>query len=161
MSNIKKQIELLKEQRIEEIIADNNISKLEKLKLFKEESLFGIESYIQDNEIFEEWVAELVLKIKKDRRKDFVIVDTFISPSEYDFERYETFYLFEIKDILENLIEDYDEDYEGEVFDYPNTFPVVTARNSKFTINKTPQEVLDKIYAYAITNRVCGYKIDW
>jgi hypothetical protein len=161
MSNLKEQIEALKEQRIQEIITNNNLTKLEKLKIFNEESLFNIESFIQDDEIFEEWVNELILKVKEETKRDWVIIDTFISPSECDLDKYSTFYLFEIESLLENLIEDNDEDYEGKVFDYPNTLPIVTARSSELTINKTPQEVLDKIYTYAITNKVCGYKIDW
>ena len=166
MSNIKEQIEALKEQRIQEIINDEILSKLEKLKLFSEENLFEIKTYIQDNRIFKEWGDELKEKVKEEDKSEFshlrhIIIDTFISPSEYDFDRHSTLYLWNIEWILADVIGDIDEDYEGEVFDYPNPIPVITTRGSELTINKTPQEVLDKVYEWAILNKVCGYKIDW
>ena len=90
------------------------------------------------------------------------MVDSFISPSEQDFDRNSTLYLYDIEYLLENLLEDHDEDYEGYVLDYPNPIPVITARGgSKLTIDKTPTEVVDKVYEWAIANKVCGYKIDW
>ncbi len=163
MSTLKEQIEALKQQRIEEIINDGSISKLEKLELFSNENLFKIEDFIQDDEIFKEWSEELVSMVKSEKAREgySVIVDTFLSPSEHDIEKHTVLDLHDISWILEGLIEDNDEEYEGEVFDYPNPLPVIRARGSKLTINKTPSEVLDKVYEYAITNKVCGYTIDW
>ena len=161
MSNLKKQIEELKEQRIQEIINDDSLTKLEKLKLFSEEDLFEIKDYIQDDVIFKEWVDELTVMVKEQTKRDRVTTDTFLSPASHDFDKYSTLYLYDIEYVLENLLEDHDEDYDGELFDYHNPLPVVTSRCSDLTINKTPAEVLDMVYQYAITNKVCGYEIDW
>ena len=161
MSNIQQQIKELQEKRINEIINDESLSKLQKLNLFEEEKLFKIEDYIQDEEIFKEWVDELTLLVKEEKGQNCCICDTFLSPSEIDAEKYTTLHLSEIDTYLECLIEDNDEEYDGMIFDYNKPLPIVTARGSKLTIDKTPQEVLDKVYDYAITNKVCGYKIDW
>lgn len=161
MSNIQQQIKELQEKRINEIINDESLSKLQKLNLFEEEKLFKIEDYIQDEEIFKEWVDELTLLVKEEKGTNYCMCDTFLSPSEIDVDKYSTLYLSEIDTYLESLIEDNDEDYDGMIFDYNKPLVVVRARGSKLTIDKTPQEVLDKVYEYTITNKVCGYKIDW
>lgn len=161
MSSLKEQIEALKEQRIQEIINDTNLTKLEKLKLLADENLFEIKSYIQDDEIFKDWQEELTAKVKAETKRDRALVDSFLSPSENDFDRNSTLYLYDIEYLLADLIEDHDEDYDGDVLDYPNPIPVITARSSELTIDKTPAEVLDKIYEWAIANKICGYKIDW
>lgn len=161
MSTLKEQIEALKEQRISEIINDTSITKLRKLELFSEEGLFGIEDFIRDKNIFKEWVEELQSMVKSENGGNHALIDTFLSPASIDLDRHRTFHLYEVADILFGLMEDTDEEYEDEVLDYPNPLPVVTARRSKLTINKTPAEVIDKVYEYAITNKVCGYTIDW
>jgi hypothetical protein len=161
MSNLKEQIKALQEQRIQEIINDDSLTKLEKLKLFAEEALFETEDYIQDDLIFKEWVDELTLMVREETKRDWAMTDTFLSPASHDFDKYSTFYLYDIEYLLDNLLEACGEDYEGNIFDYPNPIPVVTARSSNLKINKPPAEVLDKVYEYAIKYRVCAYKIDW
>ena len=98
MSTLKEQIEALKQQRIEEIINDDSISKLEKLKLFSDENLFEIEDYIQDDEIFKEWIEELVSMVKSENGSEGrrVLVDTFLSPSVHDIEKHTVLDLHDI-----------------------------------------------------------------
>ncbi len=60
--------------------------------------------------------------------------------------------------LIEELREDSDEKYKGEVFDYPDSLPIISPRGSKPAINRTSAKVLDEVYEYAITNK--GYKIE-
>ena len=60
--------------------------------------------------------------------------------------------------LIEELREDSNEKYKGEVFDYPDSLPIMKDRGSKPAINRTPAKVLDEVYEYAITNK--EYKIE-
>ena len=153
MKDLKSQIDSLKEQFIQEIINDDYLSKLEKLKLFYEENLFHVASSIKDEYIFENWIEELENKInnKTGRR---TIVDTFLD----SFERHEIFLFHEVDRLLENYI--YRDSEEG-VYDCPDVIPVLKCRTSGLTLEKTSKEIIDRLYDYAIKNRICGYTIDW
>ncbi len=60
--------------------------------------------------------------------------------------------------LIEGLTGDKDDACKGEVFDYPDSLPIMKDRGSKPAINRTPVKVLDEVYEYAITNK--GYKIE-
>jgi hypothetical protein len=60
--------------------------------------------------------------------------------------------------LIEELRKDSDEKYKGEVFDYPDSLPIMKDRGSKPAINRAPAKVLDEAYEYAIPNK--GYKIE-
>jgi hypothetical protein len=60
--------------------------------------------------------------------------------------------------LIEELREDSDEKYKGEVFDYSDSLPIISPRGSKPSSNRTPAKVLYEFYEYAITNK--GYKIE-
>jgi len=85
MSTLKEQVLQLQEQRIQEIINDPNLNKLEKLKLFTDENLFKIEDFIQDRKIFSDWCIELENKVKEEKNRDYVFIDTFLSPAKIDY----------------------------------------------------------------------------
>lgn len=60
--------------------------------------------------------------------------------------------------LIEGLTRDKDEACEREVFDYPDSLPIMKDRGSKLAANRTQAKVLDEAYEYAITNK--GYKIE-
>ena len=60
--------------------------------------------------------------------------------------------------LIEELREDSDEKYKGEVFDYSDSLPIISPRGSKPSSNRTLAKVLYEFYEYAITNK--GYKIE-
>lgn len=147
------QISQLKEQLIEEIIKDESLTKLQKLRLLAEQNLFPISSSVKDEKIFVDWIEELEIKVKKENV--FVIVDTFLSRN---LERYEIFFFYEVETLLENYIYS---DFDGDITNCPDLMPVVKDRSLGLTIERTAKEIVDKIYDYAIKNRICGYENDW
>ena len=147
MKDLKSQMDSLKEEFIEELINDGSLSKLEKLKLFYEENLFHVASSLKDQEIFADWIEELELKIKQKSGKS-VIIDSFLD----SFERHEVFLFFEVDWLLENYI------YSGceeDIYNCPDAIPVLKDRTLGLTLEKTSKEIIDRLYEYAIKNRIC------
>jgi hypothetical protein len=150
---LQEQIKQLQEQRIQEIINNESISKLDRLNLIKQERLFNIAPYIQDE--FKEWGEEFKEQLKLENPSSFCMIDSFYDPSTFDFEKYETIYYDEIEDILDNLVVDDDDGFTGD------NYIVFTNRQSKTVFRKSKQEIIDKIYDFCIANKYIGFKMDW
>jgi hypothetical protein len=165
--NLQEQIKQLQESRIQEILDDNSISKIEKLKLFDKEKLFDYADYIQTE--FPEWEEEAMALEKALAEKQFAegksklmaegkpilyfskMTDTIFDPSTFEYEKYET---VSYADAIENMIRRKKVDSEGKIV-------VVTTRGPHTELKKTPEEVIDKLFEFCVKNRLIGYKNDW
>ncbi len=155
------------------------MSNLDKLCAFDTENLFSIESYLIDEKIFENWINELKQQIQEIypditiEEGDNFLLYTFLSPRNCSIEKYETFYFSDIMHVLESPIVDFFDDnpditFNGENIDCPIPIPIIWAtfypKNSEtqyFKIAKTPKEIIDVLYKYAVKHKVSGYKFDW
>lgn len=156
--NIKEQIEQLKEARIQEIINDELISKIDKLKLLETEKLFGYAPYIQHE--FIEWEKEAQEQDKAISKKDWSMTDSFLSPSESEYEKYDIVSYVEALEIFfQNCEEEFEDGNDGP-FD-GERYVVITCRSSNIIIQKTKQEIIDAIYDFCIMNRIIGFKNNW
>lgn len=149
--NLQKQIEALKEQRIQEILDDNTLSKIDKLKLFETEQLFICAPYIQNE--FPEWVAEAKTLAKaeiKDRSTIeyySIMTDSIFDPSNDKYEKYETV--------------SYAEELEDLNSEESDLIVVITTRGPAISLIKTRQEVIDVVFDFCVKNRFWGFKNDW
>ena len=176
--DLQKQIEALKEQRIQEIMDDNNLSKIQKIKLFEKEQLFKYAPYIQDE--FPEWQkeaiqlekleAERILKEGSDNpheicSKQFYqskMTDTIFDPSTFYYEKYEIVsYADSLNLCLERAFEDMSEE-EYDALDKDNPIiTVITTRHPYIELKKPYNEIVDKVYEFCIKNKIWGFKNDW
>jgi len=176
--DLQKQIEALKLQRIQEIMDDNNVSKIQKIKLFEKEQLFNCAPYIQhefpDWEIeaveLEKLEAERILKEGCDNPNEICakqfyqskMTDTIFDPSTFYYEKYETVsYSDSLQNCLENALEDIsEEEYDAVDKDNP-IITVITTRHPHTELKKPYNEIIDKVYEFCITNKIWGFKNDW
>lgn len=141
MSEIKEKLKELKEQRIEEIL-NSSESKGNKLKALADEQLWYIDGYVIDP--FTDWQNELQEQLGE---KWLICDERFLYNTEW-IQRHETIY-------LHNCFEDYDENSDEEVV-------VFTTRGEKQVSYMRPvKEVLDRVYEYAIKNKIVGFQMDW
>lgn len=158
--NIQEQIKELQTLRIEEIVNDDSLSKIEKLKMLEKEKLFGYASSLQT--VFPEWEEEIIelerieahQRFNEGKDKYFYqskMVDDIFDPS-YDInEKYVT---VSYADFLENCLDDFMEDDSDSV-------TVMTTRGPSVKLVKSLTEVIDKIYDYCIEHKIIGFKNDW
>lgn len=178
MSEIQKQIELLKEQRIQEIINDESISKLDRLELLEKENLFGYAPYIQDE--FPEWEKEIIElekieaeRILKEGSPDpneicarmfyqSKMVDTRWDPSESLYEKHDLVsYSRLLNSLEENDEEDFEEYYDENGNSKDGLITIMTTRHPRVILRKSKQEIIDKLYDFCIANKIIGFKMDW
>ncbi len=156
--NLQQQIKKLEEKRIQEILDDDSLSKIEKLKLLENENLFTIASYIQHE--FRKWEEEAkeLEKLKaeqefannKDPNKHFYhskMTDSIFDPSLGIHEKYET---VSYADALENLETD-----ENDMV------VVITTRNPHIKLLKSKQEVIDVVFDFCVQHKYHSFKINW
>ena len=152
--SFKEQIEALKAQWIDEILNDPTTTKLQKLKLLEAHNLFDYEDSLTG--AFDDYEQELVDLIaatgpKSKWGSDYTpITDNILNNG--DNHRYER---FSFHDWLY-----YIDEYENT----PGLITVATARGDEykgFVIQKTKDQIIDKIFDYCVENRVIGFTIDW
>lgn len=168
--NLAEQIEKLKAERIEQIIDDTSISKIEKLKLFEKEKLFDVGTFLQTE--FPDWEKEVVEleRLEAERilkegslsnpndicTKQFYqskMTDTIFDPSDMDsYEKYQTVtYAARLAEVKE----------ENEIVDDSELIAVITTRHPRVELKKSYQEVVDKVFEFCIKNKLYGFKNDW
>jgi hypothetical protein len=155
--NYKELIDSLKEEWIEVILNDPSTSKVQKLKLLEENTLFDYEDTLTG--VAQDWEQELYNLIENSGpppynwNKHVIITDDLING--IDGNRHER---YSFLDVIQRF--KYNEFNKGENF----LHTVVIARGKRykdFVIKKTLNEIIDKIFDYAVENRVIGFEIDW
>lgn len=148
----------LKEEIVNEILADESLSKIEKLEKIEKNKLWGYATYIQDE--FPEWTEEF----KKELGVAHPCIDSMFDPSHFKHEKYETVsYSDELKyleDHFEDYADDYDED-EDEVMNTVATYPVLTNRTNDKKVWKTKEQIIDAVFKHCVKEKIVGYKNDW
>lgn len=156
--NIKEQMEILREARINEIINDESIPKLDKLRLFGNEKLFDYASYTQEE--FIEWERDAKEQYKNGGGSGSAMTDTIFAPSVN--EQYEKYENVSYPEALEAFFENYEYELDDDkLADFDGKYTVVTCRSSDIKIQKTKQEIIDAVYNFCITNKIIGFKNDW
>lgn len=171
--SLKDQIKELQALRIQEILEDDSINKVEKLELLENERLWGVANHIQQE--FREWEKEILELERLEAQRLFdsgkndpreictrqfyqsKMVDTIFDPSRSDYEKYQQVsYADVMRDLLDNS---YDGEDEEDVD--ANMIAVMTTRHPVVTLWKSRQEVIDKIFEFAVQNKIVGYKNSW
>jgi hypothetical protein len=149
LKQLNKQIEVLQKEQEELILEDNQLSKIEKLKLIDEYSLFSTEPYIQGvfKDVEENWAKELKIKYPRDR--SFIFDDFIIDKGTYS--RYETINLLTI---IESIVED--EKDNGNC-----SIEVLTVRGLEDTYTMTTTEVIEHICDWCLTKKCIEFTLDW
>ncbi len=152
--SLKDQIKELQTLRIQEILEDDSIDKLAKLKLLKDEKLFDVARWLQSP--LQDWESELEVIVNK--KQPYAITDSIFSPSEYWAEKYQTIFFDEF---LESYFESVDwEEIDGLEVE-PTDYRVVTDRSFNMEIRKTKEEIVDKVFEFAVANKLIGYINQW
>jgi hypothetical protein len=151
------EIDTLRSKAKAEILANDSMTKYEKLCLLNENDFLGVDPYIAH--IFPDWEKECkalerqaTIDAGKDPSTAYVceIVDDVLSDN---CDRHETL----------NLIDLMDDWMYGDA-DLTKTMRVVTNRGDYWKqskIEKPIQEVVDRICDYCIANNVYGFVMDW
>lgn len=153
------QIAILKEEALQEILSNTDLSKVEKLSLISNENLLEVDTYI--NGLFDEWELEcakeeerLAIEAGLIKGKDYICSITDATLIEH-YDRHEIIYYDNLLAYLEPL-----EDEDGE----ENVGKILVARcrgDFGASIYKTPEEIIDYIYNYAIESKSIGFELDW
>lgn len=160
--SFKEQIEALKAQWVDEILNDPTTTKLQKLKLLEKHDLFDYEDSLTG--AFDEYEEELVNLIaaigpnKPGWESYTPITDNILNNA--DRHRYErvSFYGWLY------YIDEYGAETNEEIENPNRLITVATARGKEyenFVIQKTAEQIIDKIFDYCVENRCIGFTIDW
>lgn len=147
----------LKAQALKDIINDNELSKVDKLKLISNNDLMETNSCVCDP--FEKYQDDYLTKVASDpnyeyrkyytdinRLKSSVIVDDFFTNRDY--QRHQVVDLSEIASYIDS------EDPNDKILIYTN-------RSSKLKCFISPKEAVDTIYDWVISNNTIAFEIDW
>ena len=138
---LQKTIKEAKDKLLDTILSDNELSKVEKLRLIDENDLFGSDPYMCN--VFPEYYKEFSEEL---RRKGLMcIIDDWFHKQEY--QRHEN---VNLADVVE-FIEEYDEDL----------ITIMTNRGSDDILQISKYEFIDSIYDWCIKNKKIGFEIDW
>lgn len=159
--NIQDQIKALQTLRIAEIVNDDSLFKVEKLKLLEKEKLFGYASSIQTE--FPEWEEEIIELERIEARRRFdngkdkyfyqsKMVDSVFDPSRDTYEKCE---LVSYADFIENMLDEFEDETNSD------NIIVLSTRGPCVTLSKPLNEVIDKIFDFCIEKRIIGFKNDW
>ena len=161
--DLKKTIADLQYIRVQEILDDNLLSKIEKLNCLTDEQLWGIAPYIQHE--FKQWETEAIELEKMEAERLLTVPGTDICNRQFyqskmtdsmlyhivSLEKYETCYYV---DILESIIDEYGSDGN-------QLIPIITTRHPKIKLEKTVNEIIDAIFDYCVEHKIIGFTFDW
>ena len=136
---LQKTIEDAKFKLLNAIINDNEISKVEKLRLIDDNNLFTIDSYICH--VFDDQYKQEYLNKIGQR----AIIDDWFHMREYN--RHET---VNLADVVENIEDDEDD-----------MITIFTNRSNRETFEISKYEFIDTAYDWCIKNKCIGFQIDW
>lgn len=144
-NELQKTIKDAKDKLLNAILTDNEVSKVERLRLISDNDLFRTDSWICDP-FHDEYYQEYMDLLKEKGASRNPIVDDWTHNNEY--QRHQT---VNLADIVENIEED---DDGGLITIYTNrTTPDV------FQISK--YEFVDAVYDWCIKNKCIAFEIDW
>jgi hypothetical protein len=161
IKELKARIKNLKEELINEVLNDNTISKLEKLRVISDENLFPYASYIvspfHDTKYYREYLEivsqnpEYQKRYNHDRTGRSCHAEDYFHRREYD--RHQT---IDFADTLEWMDDDYDDDESDKK-------GIVIFRNSttKDVCSITSEQFIDCIYNWCVKNKKIGFIFDW
>lgn len=158
MSSYKKKLAELKKDMLDEILSDEETSKVEKLEAISENELLPIYIYIQHP--FSKYYDQFKEKIwsnpefdkkyggfsRNGRKNDPIIDDIFHMGY---FERRETV-------DLSRIARDYSEDYVKN-----DEITILTNRSTRDVFKITKEEFIDCIYDWCIEHKYIGFIMDW
>jgi len=145
----------VKDDLLSEILEDDSLSKVEKLGAICENDLWPVSDWV--DHVFTDWEKECIENERqaaiadgKDPEKDYIctITDCYFIINEFFYDRHATVYYL---DAIERLLES-------------DSDKVVVARNRgeyHSVVEKTPQEVIDRICDFCFENKVIGCVVDW
>jgi hypothetical protein len=173
-SGIKDRLELLKAERVDEILNDDSLSKIDKLKTIEKEKLWGYATYIQHE--FSDWEKEVIEleRIEAERLLELgdlsgtdicyrvfyqsKMTDSIFDPSRMIYEKHESVSYAEALEMCYD--EHFDENEDEAETDNP-LITVITTRHP-FTVLKKPyKDIVDCVFNYACENKIIGFKNDW
>jgi hypothetical protein len=148
-----------------EILNNDSLSKLDKLKIIEEKRYWGYAEYIQHE--FKQWEKEALKLEKKEAQRilkegsddsyeicaeqfyQSKMTDSIFDPSTFKHERYQRVsYYKELKDLFEDNSEE-------------EIITVITTRHPRVELKKTYQEIVDSVFEYACKNEIIGFINDW
>lgn len=176
-SGIKDRLELLKAQRVEEILNDDSLSKIDKLRTIEEEKLWDYSRFIQDEfASFNgcEWQNEAIELEKKEAERllelgvgddicakmfyQSKMTDSIFDPSLFIYEKYE---IVSYARALELAHENHLCEVNSEEFDENPLMTVITTRHPYTELKKNYLDIVDVVFNFAVKNKIVGFKNDW
>ena len=153
IDELREKISSLKEEALQEVINDNSLSKVQKLRLIDDYDLLDYHEWI--NHPFAEWNDEVfeLERIEAQKLLNEGKITYFHQSSMVD---------DDINHHCENKGERISyADYLDSIEEYEDKIPVLTTRNPHITLYKTYEEVVDYLYDYCLMNKIIGHVFDW
>lgn len=139
------QIQTLKQEAVQEILDNPNLSKVEKLCQISENKLWKYEPWIQHVFAAQEKVFAAQLK---ETGETCIIIDDFICDPDGGWQRHQDI------DLSSVAGEQLWDDGSGEIV-------VLTARGNDLEFKMKLDEIVDVIYNWCVENKSIGFKMDW
>lgn len=152
----KEKFEEARKERVQEILNDDSLSKIEKLITIEEERLWGYATYIQS--AFPKWEEEIKLlyeEAKGNRPYHEAMIDDIFDPSVTDYDKHA---IVSYGNTLAGLIEEQDDIDEDE--EDPEIV-VMTTRGIKVELKKKYSEIIDAVFDFACKKEIVGFENDW
>ncbi len=151
MKNLKQQIAELQKERIDEIVNDPTIGKLEKLRILEQERLFRFDPFFSNP--FKEYVKELELNVNEKRNRTYSRINDIFNGS---LERYHD---VSFADFFEDYFYD---NYDDNLVNEPSTlYPICESQHTNDKIFKTKDEIIDIIFNHCLEHKIVGFTFDW
>lgn len=150
----KEEFAALKKERVATILADDSLSKIEKLATIEEEGLWKYADWVT-KPYPEEWTAEIQKLYKKAGGNGTCIIDDQIFDSE---DRHSTIsYAEGLEYLLENALDELDEEEDN-----PDPLiTVYTTRGTHVALQKKYSEIVDAVFDFACKKQQVGFVFDW
>ena len=169
INQYKSRIDNLKEEFLQEIISDDTLTKVEKLKVISQNKLFRTSSSIE--EPFHQYYQEYLNMFNRDP-----CVDDFFTIHEYcrrSDDRHQGifwdlaqvaesaergYYSHESGSRISSIAPDLNNDEPQELND---KIVIFTNRTNKTTFSITTRQFIDAIYDWCIESKIIGFEFDW
>lgn len=155
--NYREAMKKLKDEMLQNILSDNNLTKVEKLETLAENNVLPIGNWIQHPFYkYEKEFKEMIwanpafdkeyARFERDGKKYNPIIDDYFCFNDY-WDRHQTIDLAQVaRDVDEDDIEE---------------ITVLTNRSTKDKFKISKKQFIDDIYDFCISNNMIGFVMDW
>lgn len=158
-SEFQNKLKDMKSQMLKDVISDESLSKLEKLKLISDNELMGFDSawcdpfYEKYHKTYITIVSETPeFKAKWGKYPTMKLENAVSTDDFFVNNHYERHQLINLSDIAEMIDVEWDDSQKVLIY---------TNRTTKDTFQITKEEFIDTIYEWVIKNKFIGFELDW